>query len=840
MTETCRTLRDTIALEGLMPDDEALRAHLETCDDCTQFLERARAVELELDALGPEDVSDDVVETLLARPELTRPVRPRRSMQWALGLAAAAVLGFVALNITLTGHKEMRAPMTLNTGPGGGGGGGQTPKKEDNAELQATDELKSLGYLSGEAEAPEEDLSSVRRKFVQEFRENEVAEAIPEAVGEDERLAEKSKRTQGVVTVTGESPLIAPLEDVAVDFGVAGSVASPAPADTSAEEGFARSDADDALKGVLGGRASAVAPEKRVHVDPVYPAAGKDQNAIGVVVLRVAVDAAGNVTNAVVVRSVASLDDAAKEAVLQWKYVSSDQPVRTFEVEVTFGSEEPDGESAAFDRSRVDGLSFREAKGYWSNTYQPGDPAVRALKARLESAGFAVAPHAKARPVDQPFDAPARGALSVSMQADRRAIGGPSRVLVQVGVTGAAVRGRRRPPMNIGVVLDVENEAPASVRALIEALEQSKQMGDRFRLIIPGQGEVVAPESFHHGPVRVALDEAASSGDVSAALANALRWVHAGDDPTMPLGTSLVILVTPKKLGHELERLSQLAHRSAVGGVPVSVVGVGDAVDRDELDRLAMAGQARRYLLDNANDAAGIVSRELSAGSRVVARALRLRIKLAPGVRLVDVIGSHPLSERQTTQVKQAEKSIDLRLSRNLGIEADRGDDEDGIQILIPSFYAGDSHTILLDVVVDAPGPLGDVTAKYKDLTLLRNTEARASTSLAALSARNVYGPLETNVSENFLAHRLAERLERTSDSLRRGDSQGAVIVLEQAVAHFRARGRHHDIEMTRDLAMLRSYIQLVTAASEPSLLSYLADSLRFAAATKLSPSAST
>ncbi len=203
--------------------------------------------------------------------------------------------------------------------------------------------------------------------------------------------------------------------------------------------------------------------------------------------------------------------------------------------------------------------------------------------------------------------------------------------------------------MNVGIVLDAKPNDLAAARALIDSLQQARALGDRFRLILPGKGEIVPSESFRHGPLSVALDELEASNDLEGAVRLAIEHVHAGDDPTMPLGSSLVLVVTPRKLGDELDALSRLAHRSAVGGVPVSVIGA--SVDRSELER-----------------------------------------------------------------VREAEKSIDLRLSRNLGIDADRGEDEDGIQIVIPSFYAGDAHTILLDVVAARPGPIAEVTVRYKDL----------------------------------------------------------------------------------------------------------------------------
>src|SRR6185437_14784178 len=113
----------------------------------------------------------------------------------------------------------------------------------------------------------------------------------------------------------------------------------------------------------------------------------------------------------------------------------------------------------------------------------------------------------------------------------------------------------------------------------------------------------------------------------------------------------------------------------AVAGIPVSVVAVGAGAPLPELDRLALAGQGSRRALAARADAPRLVDEELSADSNVVARAVRLRIRLAAGVRLVGIVGSRRLDEAQAQRVREAERSIDLRLSRNLGIESDRGDD---------------------------------------------------------------------------------------------------------------------------------------------------------------------
>jgi hypothetical protein len=332
-----------------------------------------------------------------------------------------------------------------------------------------------------------------------------------------------------------------------------------------------------------------------------------------------------------------------------------------------------------------------------------------------------------------------------------------------------------------------------------------------------------------------------SALDLVEAVSLAAEQTRTSDDPTAPLGSSLVVLVTGQRLGPDGKVLADLAHESAVAGVPVSVVGIGDGVDLDEIEKITLAGQGNRRLMQNAADAGSVVERELSSLSRVIARALRLRVRLAPGVKLVDVVGASRLDESGAIQVRQAERSIDRRLALNLGIEADRGEDEEGIQIVLPTFYAGDSHVVLLDVVAPGPGPIADVTLRYKDLVYLRNGVARANLSLANTVASE--GPLERNVVKNLLGIRLSEMLKMAGRALLGGEDDRAIA----AVRDFRALlgsleaevpGLQNDLDLQNDMSMLDEYIALLQPGllqqREPRIV--LADSLQLAGYFKTLP----
>jgi hypothetical protein len=507
-------------------------------------------------------------------------------------------------------------------------------------------------------------------------------------------------------------------------------------------------------------------------------------------------------------------------------------------------------------RQTVDNLAFKEPRGYWSNTYIPGDRDLRLLQARLIDwdrsdleAEADLRLHEGSRQVVQPFDPPANSALTVYLNADRRGINARSRLLVAVGLKATSRHSGRRPAMNAGLVLDLRGEVPvevaAAMRAVVDAFARARDMGDRFTLTVAGRpGGVIVPHGdFRYGPLRIAMDQlfaenASQSGGLSlpAAYAQAVAAVSAEDDPTTPLGSSVVILVTGQTLGHAASQLAGQAYASAVEGVPLSVVGIGSEINLDELDQLVLAGQGNRRLLYSPAEAEAMVDRELSAVGNVIVRAVRLRLRLAPGVQLVDVVGSYRLDEARAQEVRDAETSIDQRLSRNLGITADRGLDEEGIQIVIPTFYAGDSHVVLLDLVAPGPGSIVDATVRYKDLVYLRNGLIRDNLSLGRYEEEP--GPLQLNVLKNLLAHRLGDYLDLAGSYVESASLEAAKTRLTEFRDLLRQLpieipGFEGDTDLANDIAMLDEYLALLESGVEQER-ERLAESMRYASRAKL------
>ena len=172
--------------------------------------------------------------------------------------------------------------------------------------------------------------------------------------------------------------------------------------------------------------------------------------------------------------------------------------------------------------------------------------------------------------------------------------------------------------------------------------------------------------------------------------------------------------------------------------------------------------------------------------------------------------------------------------------QPDRGEDEDGIQIVIPNFYAGDEHAIVLDVVASGPGPIADVTVRYKDLAFLRNGVARSR--LALERQEKIAGPLEYNVLKNFLAQRLSDVLDEAGVALARGNAGETIRLLTERRDLLTGLRRElpglQNGDLAGDIAMLNEYTTLLgrQAVEQPGPRNYLSDSLRYAARLKVQP----
>ena len=420
---------------------------------------------------------------------------------------------------------------------------------------------------------------------------------------------------------------------------------------------------------------------------------------------------------------------------------------------------------------------------YFENTYLGGNAAHLEQLRRLP----AIRPHgepwrATSLP-PQAFDGPTSAGLSLSAAIDRGYIDQPGRVMLQVGLQGSARAGWRRPPLDIVAVIDPSALArPAQVvrtfGALIARLGPSdrlavRRVGDTLPIVALASPETARrallrdPQALIAPPTRAPAVAATLAETLTAAGAD----LDAAADSARIPGTGVVLLLVEGEDPPRAAAAAQAAHQLTTEGITVSVLEQVDGpfTPPGPWWAVAHAGHGGHHRIGHNKHPDTAVEAELDRLSRVVARLVRVNIRLAPGVRAIRVLGSRLLEAEEVRQVKAREKAVDARLSRTLGVSADRGDDDDGLQTVIPYFLGEDTHVILIELWVERAGPIADVSMRYKDMVRLDN--GRAATHVEAPRLARAPGPVAAQVRQNAQGVAFAEALGNAALAARHGDA---------------------------------------------------------------------
>lgn len=426
---------------------------------------------------------------------------------------------------------------------------------------------------------------------------------------------------------------------------------------------------------------------------------------------------------------------------------------------------------------------------YFDNTYLGGNAAYREQLRRLDAAmPRPDPPWRRAALPSQPFDGPNGAGLSVSAAIDRAWIGQPGRALLQVGLQGSARAGWRRPPLDVVAVIDPAALAsPAHVVRTLGALIAHLGPADRLAVRRIGDAAPLVPLAPSETARRVLLRDPrallapAPPGDMTAGLAAAGADLDATAESARIPGTGVVLLIVEGEDPARAAAAQEAAHRLTTEGVTVSVIEHvgGPLAPPGPWWAVAHAGHGGHHRVSRGERPDAAIEDELDRLSRIVARLVRVNIRLAPGVRAVRVLGSRLLRSDEVRQVKAREKAVDARLSRTLGVSADRGDDDDGLQTVIPYFLGEDTHVILVELWVERAGPIADVTVRYKDMVRLANGRAAAHVALGALPREP--GPVEAQVRQNAQGVAFAEELANAARAARDGDDGALALWLLRA-----------------------------------------------------------
>ncbi|MFC3192866.1 anti-sigma factor family protein [Marinicella sediminis] len=869
--------------------DATLKQHLEQCTDCAAYHAEWVALQQQLDQLPEHDVSDDVFARTLAAVNKNQVAKPQRRLNpgWATGLAASFVLVAVAGLLYNNQLGEFQADFSQAPIDGVNQSVEREEAETQNSPLvtfsaDAAPEASADGFYRQRNQPIEEPASMSEKTAALAKEEQLVGDRDQDEDSSAERIVITGSRISrqdvaaDLVEEEVEMPAVAvapPLMDelqadhnsmtTASDSVVERLTKNNAhPDNVSADKALRRKPNSEALLEQL--EVSRAASESPFTDDDKLDSAHKEQQQIpaGPVVEPAKpqprllqelgyevpaeldrmgrenrLSAAAHMTEGKQAASASAFKPGSRgeiDRVKQKKDVSKKQvsgaglPAPTGPDGSQRGLHAQAADAWLEQRQNTSGLSFKQATGYWANTYLPGDPQMRWIQAQLLASGLQDLP----QPMDhlQPFDTPQNAPLALYVSSDLAAVDPVStngtRMRLQVGIQASEHQGGHRTALNLAVVLDISPQTSESaVRALLAALLKHKQPGDQISVYHTGpsgqQGSLLLkPVDFRHGPVQLMLNQLFSEPTdalqlfwpLEQVLPAAGAWLQQHDNPKAVLGSSALWLITDKDQ-QALPAMEYWVQQQATNGISFNTLSLSNDDPGRQLQRLALVGQGHHHVLAGITDADRVVQAQLKAASRAVARALRLQIRLADGVELIDVLGSHALNELQARQVRAAEQSLDQRMAANHGIQADRGEDDEGIQIIIPNFFAGDTHVIMLDVLVKQPGTVADVKLKYKDLIQLRNAQISQQFNLERGS--RTMGQLERNVLKNHLAHHFAEAFTHAASLIRAGHTEQAIQQLQQLHDVYRGlrqriTGWQSDDELQADERVIEQYLALL------------------------------
>jgi hypothetical protein len=439
---------------------------------------------------------------------------------------------------------------------------------------------------------------------------------------------------------------------------------------------------------------------------------------------------------------------------------------------------------------------------YFENTYLGGSAAYAERLRRLDAAlGAEPRPYELVRAEAQPFDLPRTEGLAVSASVDASHFERARRVFLQIGLQGSARYGWRRPPLDVVLVLDrpaLDRGLDATTDFVVELL-RTLGPSDRIGLVVAGSDvpflEVTrlttAQQHLAHRIDSLEVPATQAPNDLAEAMrrAGAMLTAASDDEATVP-GSKTVLVLTGDASGSprdaRVRAATAAAHELTVQGAVTSVFALG--AEAGEWWQVANAGYGNLHHLGEPADLgartrsfANAIGEELSSIARVVARLVRVNVRLGKDTKAIRVLGTRVLEQREVEDVKARELATDLNLSKSLGIVSDRGEDDDGIQTVIPYFYGDDSHVILVELWVEGPGVVADVTVRYKDMVNLDNATARTSVRLGTRPQPPTRE--QVLVARNARGFELAESLQAASDAVYRNDYGSAWTSLGAAAA---------------------------------------------------------
>jgi len=466
---------------------------------------------------------------------------------------------------------------------------------------------------------------------------------------------------------------------------------------------------------------------------------------------------------------------------------------------------------------------------YVSSSYLGGNGEKERLEKLIQAGvvvdGKRVKLESFVRTYAQAFPIPTQTALGLNVDTERaQIIQDGDHTYLQIGIQGMKGETPKRPPLNLALVIDrsgsmADEHKLEYVKEAVISLLDHLGPNDVFSLIaFDDTARILIPAQRGGSRDRIKQQIAALQPGGGTNIYDGLNlgYQEAAKNKIAD-GVNRVILLSDGEVSAGIQDPQQfqqlVSGASADRDIQTSAMGVGVQFNEDLMLGIARDGKGSYHFLRDGADTRQVFSKELDDLTHVVAKAVQLRIRLADGIGLVRVLGSSTLDAQQTARVKADEKRIDRKVAEELGIKTNRQHtpDEPGIKMMIPDFYRGDSHVVMLEITVprgQGTHKIADVFMKYKDLAFKANRETQGSVSIQYTSNRaDMIASIHRNVKKNLLGFQTGEALTDAAALIAQGRVPDAIRKVDERMTVLGVAAREwQDHDLDGDGRLLNSY----------------------------------
>lgn len=488
-----------------------------------------------------------------------------------------------------------------------------------------------------------------------------------------------------------------------------------------------------------------------------------------------------------------------------------------------------------------------DPNGRYATTYRPGGGHLAAFESAVAQG---IVPEADKEIVSDigaryapTIDAPTKSALAFQNDFERTKLapsGGPVHVRLTLRSTVAAPT--ERPPLAVVVVLDVSGsmrgELIKSARDAASQLVDKLGDKDQFSLVtFSTDAQVRIPLKTigaKRDDVKKVIADVVEGGGTNIGEGLNLGYTEAQKKEVNADAVRVVMLLSDGRANDGITNrraLSAIALHAFESGIQTSSFGLGVDYDGPLMSQIANNGAGGYYYLPNGNQIAPALTTELQKRLDPVATAVEVRVRLRPGVELLNVYGSRRLTAEESASVRAIEVAQDKQTETRDKIKANRQEDnEGGMRFFIPAFARDDNHSMLLKLRIPEGVGLKDVAlveVKYKDRVTKKNVAEEFPLKVEyAVSDVESAGTISDNMRRTVQGFAAGESLTKAAQLIADGQKQAAIDLLgerEGLLMHAAAiLGEPLFVRDAARLSRLRTYAAGKNQLSEPLVLAMM------------------